>query len=113
MIDVDVDPEFAAKVSQIEMRTAKKIHECQERGKAINPGDKYEYTRCLWENGWDTLKTFETCCEIRGCFLCGFYYGGLWEEMHEYVRWESDDLGLCVLDKLSPKARAVMIEYLD
>ena len=62
---------------------ARKRHICYECGSAIDPGERYERVKGLWEGKWYEFKTCETCFamkakyddELKDC--CAF--GELWE----------------------------------
>ena len=51
-----------------EIRTARKRYKCCECFEPIEPGDKYEYVRGLWE-GWDTFRTCDCCVDQRKYML--------------------------------------------
>jgi RNase P subunit RPR2 len=44
---------------------ARKKHICCECSSDIDPGEKYESFTGIWDEGWDTYKTCETCQMIR------------------------------------------------
>jgi hypothetical protein len=112
MIDVDVDGD-RAKFTKVTYHKARKPHRCQECGKEIGPGMEYEKLTWCDSDGFETSCTCSTCREIRDCFLCSYYYGGLWDELCEFFRWNPDELCIGTLDKLSIPARDVMIPWVD
>jgi uncharacterized protein with PIN domain len=114
MIDVDVDYGDMAKVSRNEIRTARKEHRCYECNKPIRPGEKYESNTAMYEDhGWSTTKTCHVCLELRKCFLCNWYYGGVLDEIREAFDDIWDELKICILDQLGPEARDWVIEMID
>lgn len=78
-------PEFI----QVDMRTARKPHQCCECNHPIQPGERYEHVAGKWDGRLDTFDTCEACVELRaaladrngGCFQ----YGGLDEEYWAYL----------------------------
>lgn len=111
MIDGSGGEYFEGKLQHIEIRTARKQHQCCECGKPISPGDKYEYVVYLFDGRWDADRTCSICKEIRDCYCCSWLRGGVWDTMREYFEWE--EWKICTLDKLSPQARSVMVKFLD
>jgi hypothetical protein len=66
-------------------RRARKTHVCCECGQLINPGERYQYVRGLWDGAWQSFKTCEICVRIRrDIFPCGYEYGTL----REFLRTE-------------------------
>ena len=47
------------------IRKARKEHECEECGRAIARGEKYEYVSGMWEDYIDTYKTCLGCVELK------------------------------------------------
>ena len=61
---------------------AKKKHVCCECNGTINPGEKYERVKGLWEGRFDLVKTCLPCMRIRNHYCCGgFIYGELRETL--------------------------------
>jgi len=54
-------PEFYNKSEH----TARKAHKCKECGKAIQPGQRYEYVRGKWDGCMDFFKTCARCKALR------------------------------------------------
>jgi len=68
----------AADVCEAKMVKARKEHTCCECGEKIQPGEKYECTRGLWEGSWDYFKTCYPCVCIRNELCChGWEFGEL------------------------------------
>ena len=65
-----------------EMRTARKRWKCIECGAAVEPGERYEHVRGLWDGHYETFRTCEGCVQVRNAVLCGgSLYGELWETL--------------------------------
>jgi hypothetical protein len=47
------------------MVKAKKNHRCDECGRTILAGEKYEYVSAVWEGDFSTCKTCDKCLELR------------------------------------------------
>ena len=63
-------------------RTARKRWRCIECGDPIQPGERYEHVRGLWDRRYETYRTCEGCVDVRDAVLCGGYvYGELWETL--------------------------------
>jgi len=66
-------------------RRARKTHTCDECGREIATGEEYE--RAFGVDGtltW-THKTCRSCLEVREAFFCQWSYGGLWEDLWEWL----------------------------
>ncbi len=64
---------------------ARKKHICCECRAAIQPGQRYEVVKGLWD-GWATYKTCEICAAVRDEYMaCGSSFGKLWEHIHEAI----------------------------
>lgn len=87
MIDccfIDVDPGEMPDPFSSSWRTARKVHECNECGEPIRPGDRYEYAAGKWGGDWMVYKTCRLCARIRAdLFKCGYHFTQLREELWE------------------------------
>lgn len=79
---IGVGPE----VSTETMPTARKQHVCEECGATIEPGEKYQLIKGLWEGTWETHKTCTFCASVRNRAGNeqpyadeGICFGNLWE----------------------------------
>ena len=72
---------------------AREPHKCGECGCTIEPGQRYEADSTVFEGEEVVYKTCNTCRNIRdGLFTGGWYYGGIWETIHEqYCGYSSSD----------------------
>lgn len=85
-IDMDNNGERADFVTS-QMRRARKEHVCDECGCKILPGQEYEYASWVYDGRWDSNKTCYLCLRIRASLFHSWLYGGLWEALHEELRW--------------------------
>lgn len=111
-IDAYDDYDAYPKVFRKEVRTARKDYTCYECQHSIVRGEKHEYSVGLYENRWEANRTCMICAEIRDCYFCSYIFGSVWEDMHEFYLYNGD-FKVCMLDKLSPDARQVMIDWVD
>jgi hypothetical protein len=109
---IDVDIAECAERYWIKMRTAREEHKCDECGEPIMPGQTYENAKLFGDGRFAVYKTCNICKEIRNCYFCSWMYTNIWEDLYEELVYQ-DDFNLCMLDNLSPEARAVMIDYID
>ncbi len=74
---------------------ANKEHTCCECGQIIRIGSSYERDSAIFEGEFTVYKTCIPCRDVRRSTMeCGFYYGGLWAEIHEaYCQPELDEDG--------------------
>jgi len=112
-IDVYVDCDSMATVAAIKIVKARKEYKCGECHGAIKPGEMYEHFRGLFDGRWESFRTCSTCMEIRSCLMCNWYYGGVWDEIDSWFQDDLEDIPICILDQLSPAARAELIGWID
>lgn len=48
-----------------EIRTARKQHKCNECGRAVQPGERYEHVRAKWDGDMATVRTCVRCLSLR------------------------------------------------
>lgn len=67
---------------------ARKLHKCEECGRAIHIGERYHYHAWLYDGDFGTSKMCAHC-EVAGQWLqdnCGGYLvGSVWEDVEEHV----------------------------
>ena len=97
------------------IHTARKPHICEECGRTIQVGEKYEACRGLYEKEWATDKTCVDCLSLRNTFFCSWIFGTIWEEFREWLRdwWWRDGKELWKLENLTPKAREHVLEIIS
>ena len=62
----DLEP---AEFFQSETRRARKPHRCDERGCAINVGDRYEHVRAKWDGDMATVRVCPACIRIKAAIV--------------------------------------------
>lgn len=92
----DYDP---AEFYHSAIRTARKLHRCEECGRFIRPGETYEHVTGKWNGDLDTFKTCSHCRDIRQfvknsvpCFCWG--HGNLDEDVANTIQdayWRAPD----------------------
>jgi hypothetical protein len=101
-------------VYRAKMKKARKKFECYECGADINPGDRYEHAKGLYDGNWFECHTCLLCVEIRDCFFCSFQHGHIWDGIREELdHGESDEFPLGFLDSISKEARDLFFEKVD
>lgn len=70
--------------------TARKSHVCCECGSTIDPGEKYQHCRGLWDGSWATYKSCETCSSIRYKAMV-FHECMLFGELYDCVGYGFED----------------------
>ena len=82
-------------VSHAQVRTARKTWTCQECGRLIASGERYEHHSGLYDGRWDRNITCAHCVEGRRFLdvVCGggWLYADVWDETDRHVD-ELDDL---------------------
>lgn len=79
-----VDPdEMVTLLSRTQPRARKK-HHCFECGHPIEAGQRYQQDATVYDGEFTVYKICIPCRDVRdSMFSCGFYYGGLWPDVHE------------------------------
>ena len=73
---------------------ARKEYHCDECGRAIKPGDKYEYVVGKWEGEMSVHRTCASCLEIRNAMFCeGYIYRQLWQDLAEHIACVDGNIG--------------------
>lgn len=73
---------------QARVKTARKVHICEECSKEIHPGDRYESLVYVCDHSFHHEKKCVVCAEVRDAFLeSGSCYcpGEMWSEIRDYV----------------------------
>lgn len=96
----------------IYMVAGRKAHLCAECHQQIAKGEQHEVFSGLMEGHWHTYRTCQDCISARKAFFrFGCYFTFVWEEIEEHLRFA--DITVCCLEKLTPAARAKVIELID
>ena len=89
------------------IKTARKVHRCEECRKEIQPGEKYEALSYLFDGDFYYEKRCLICAEIRDAFLAegsAYCTGEMWSEIHDYV---FPEMTTSCFDRLkTPEAKA-------
>lgn len=110
-IDVDLDSDEISPFHREVKQIARKEHKCDECGRIISPGEKYEYAVNKWYGDLCVNKTCCDCLSVREAFFCTWYYGGIWEELDEYLE-PGECLSKALLE-VTPAAREKISRILD
>ncbi len=79
-----INPDDTATLLGRRQRKARKRHKCGECNHTIHPGQMYEADAIVFEGEFTIHKTCILCVRVRNSlFECGWYYGGVWEDVHE------------------------------
>ena len=103
-----------AKFYSIKIRKARKEYKCSECNRIIEIGEKYEYVRGLWEEGFNTYRTCLDCLSIRNEFFCdGWYYTSLHEYLLEHIRDTGGQISENCILKLTRGAKDIVFNMID
>lgn len=114
-VHVDVwDGEGGQMLKEVE-RTARKKHRCVECRRVINPGERYQDERLLFEGEVSTLKTCPDCMSLRRAMFCECWiYGELWESFFEYLnQLDEVDVPWLKIAALTPAARDKALDRVE
>jgi predicted Zn finger-like uncharacterized protein len=114
-IDTCDDCGGAWKVTEEQIRTARKLHRCIECGRDILPGERYEDFRGIHseDDRWQKYKTCSDCLSFREAFFHSWSYEMLWEDWWDEMDacgWEVPE---SCLAKLTPAARSRACEKIE
>lgn len=98
------------KVSATTTPRARKVIRCEECGKDIAAGERYERHHGLYEDAWYTNKTCMPCVAVRDHFACnGWIFGQVWSDISENFFQTMVAGGNC-LSGMRPEGKAKMFE---
>ena len=102
-----VDPDEVGQLLRRTQQLARKVHRCVECGHDIQPGQVYGKDVTLSDGAFEVYKTCLLCLRIRdSLFNCGWYYGMMWENIHEaYCGYGDDEFCICPDRPPTRKAR--------
>jgi len=96
------------------LQKAIKSHRCDECGKIIKPGEKYEYSLGKWDGIFGYNKTCLDCLSIRNEFFCeGFFYGQMFKCLHEHLNEIYGQVSSDCLLALTPAAMTKICGLID
>lgn len=82
-----------AQVLESAVVRAKIRHRCAECRKIIQPGERYEYNRCVSGGFWETYKICISCRSIGLDLLpCGWFFGGMWLTIQDCLGLRNEDM---------------------
>ena len=88
------------------IHVARKQHNCGECRRTIERGEEYEYVVANWDGSFSTHKTCSGCMNVRDKMFCeGFYYGTLWDDIREHVRYMDGKISSECLLSLTKRSR--------
>lgn len=113
-IEIDPDLGDSADFTQTSTPTARKEHKCGECGRAILPGEKYEYVAGKWYGDFQIHKTCADCLSVRTTLFCSYYFGSIWDELYTAIDESGggDHIAGNLAD-LTPAARAKVCEIIE
>lgn len=81
-----VDSDYEPSCSTVTIRKARKQHVCDECGRTIKPGERYEHISGIWDGHADSNKTCLGCKAIRNLFFCDLWvYGEVWNAVDDHI----------------------------
>lgn len=88
-------------------------HNCGECGRIIPKGEKYYFEKNVFDGDFTEHHTCLDCMSIRDHLVCEFYYGQIWELVHNSI-WEyGDNLPWAKIGRLTPVARNRVCEIIE
>jgi len=92
------------------VRRSRKSRHCDECGKSIEPGDRYENASGLFDGYFSRMITCVPCVEVRDHFACnGYMFGQIWSDIEENFFPNMVAGGEC-LQGATPTAKAKLFE---
>ena len=93
---------------------ARKEHRCTECGRIVHSGEEYFKEATVFEGHFACYKTCEDCYSIRQVFFSsGWYYGGIREQMSEFI-WECQgDISVSCILQLTKPARDWTLDIIE
>jgi len=82
-----IDDADMAQVYDSQHLTARKAHTCDECGREIGPGERYNRVRGLWDGHWSVFKTCAHCDALWHWFdvVCGgTLHGGMGADLQDH-----------------------------
>ena len=92
-----LNPDELCQVLSSAQPRARMVHQCGECRHDIQPGDVYERDVTIFDGEIETHKTCLTFVRIRdSLFDCVWYYGRIWEDIHESHCGFGEDDDFCI-----------------
>ncbi len=106
------DPEDRYDVARYKFIRGRKRHLCNECQCWLDKGEQHEMFSGAIDGHWVTYRTCMDCISARDAFFCnGWYWTMIWEDIRDHLEWT--DIDLCCLEKLTPVARAKVVDIID
>lgn len=84
-----IDADDSCTLEHQVLRRARKRYTCGECDEPIEPGQRYERAKTLFDGSWSTHITCLPCVGIRRDFFpCGYYYGGMRQDFKDCLGWD-------------------------
>ena len=112
-IDTDFDDYGSVTLRQVVCK-ARKQHRCGECGRVINKGESYEAYNGVCEGDFFWAKTCSDCLSLRNSFFKGgFMFGGVRDEIHNYISDVSGDVEESCIVNLTDNAKEFVFEAIE
>ena len=94
-------------------RKAIKKHKCRECGREISKGERYNYTKYLFDGKWFNDKACSDCQSAIDRFFPHGGYRELWMEIAEEVSSVEGEIPESCISELSLSAREKLCDIMD
>lgn len=110
----DVCGELAdSEAVEIKVVNVTEVHFCQECGRVIERGSKYEVYKGVWDKKERVYKTCQDCLSVRQVFFKGGWtFGLVWEDVRDLIL-ECGEVSEEQLASLTPFARGRVCEIIE
>lgn len=111
-----VDNDIAERAELISITTpkARKEHICTECKRTIAKTEEYRREFTKFDNETYISKTCEDCLSVREVFFSsGWYYGGIWEQIQDFINDVDGDLSVTCLLELTKPARDKILDLIE
>ena len=113
-VEQNFDDCETSRILRIDIPKARKEHHCQECGRVIPKGEEYIVEAMVHEGIFSQHKTCEDCYAVRQVFFSsGWWYGGLWDDMREFIIDCDGDLSVSCIRQLTPRARGIVCDLIE
>lgn len=110
---IDADVSDFCEVLFEKVIIAKIEHQCVECGRKIPIGESHLFEKTVYEGKFSNYRTCSDCHSVREHLVCSFYYGHIWELVHESL-WEyGDNQPWDRIGRLTPTARNAVCEMIE
>ena len=92
-------------------RKARKKHLCEECGRTIVPGEKYERFIKFYDGSVYVYKTCLDCISVRDVLFCSWIFGQIWEDVRGQII--HGNIPEACITKLTKGARDKVCDMID